>query len=40
MFNPLTFFRRPKAPRESSIFYIYSNPLPVGLREEQQEAHQ
>ncbi|XP_075907450.1 uncharacterized protein LOC142904927 isoform X1 [Nelusetta ayraudi] len=32
--------RRSKASRESSIFYIYSNPLPVGLREEEQQEQQ
>lgn len=37
LFDPLTFFRKSKASRESSIFYIYSNPLPVGLREEEQQ---
>lgn len=38
--NPLTFFRRSEASRESSIYYIYSNPLPVGLREEEEEEEQ
>ncbi|KAM3624468.1 uncharacterized protein V6R79_023949 [Siganus canaliculatus] len=37
--NPLAFFRKPEAAKESSrIYYIYSNPLPVGLKEEEEEA--
>lgn len=38
--NPLAFFRRPEATRDnSSVYYIYSNPLPVGLNEEEEEEH-
>uniref|UniRef100_A0A1A8MA51 Uncharacterized protein n=2 Tax=Nothobranchius TaxID=28779 RepID=A0A1A8MA51_9TELE len=37
--NPLVaFFRRPEAAKDNSrIYYIYSNPLPVGLKEEEEE---
>lgn len=35
--NPLTFFRRPEGPKDSRIYYIYSNPLPVGLKEEEEQ---
>lgn len=36
--NPLAFFRKPEAARDNSrIYYIYSNPLPVGLKEEEDE---
>lgn len=36
--NPLAFFRKPEAARDNSrIYYIYSNPLPVGLNEEEEE---
>ncbi|XP_062244018.1 uncharacterized protein si:dkey-246e1.3 isoform X2 [Platichthys flesus] len=36
--NPLTFFRKPEAAKDNSrIYYIYSNPLPVGLKEEEEE---
>ncbi|TNN57535.1 hypothetical protein EYF80_032259 [Liparis tanakae] len=36
--NPLAFFRKPEAAKDNSrIYYIYSNPLPVGLREEEEE---
>ena len=37
--NPLTFFRKPEAAKDNSrIYYIYSNPLPVGLKEEEETA--
>lgn len=37
--NPLTFFRKQEAAKDnSSIYYIYSNPLPVGLKEEEEEG--
>lgn len=36
--NPLAFFRRPEAAKDNSrIYYIYSNPLPVGVKEEEDE---
>ncbi|XP_047434929.1 uncharacterized protein si:dkey-246e1.3 [Mugil cephalus] len=36
--NPLTFFRKPEAAKDNSkIYYIYSNPLPVGERENEDE---
>lgn len=35
--NPLTFFRRPEGPKASKIYYIYTNPLPVGLKEEEEQ---
>lgn len=35
--NPLSFFRRPEGPKESKIYYIYTNPLPVGLKEEEEQ---
>ncbi|XP_037830493.1 uncharacterized protein si:dkey-246e1.3 [Kryptolebias marmoratus] len=36
--NPLAFFRKPEAAKDNSrIYYIYSNPLPVGLKEEEEE---
>ncbi|XP_059192236.1 uncharacterized protein si:dkey-246e1.3 isoform X1 [Centropristis striata] len=36
--NPLAFFRKPEATKDNSrIYYIYSNPLPVGLKEEEEE---
>lgn len=36
--NPLTFFRKQEAAKDNSrIYYIYSNPLPVGLKEEEEE---
>lgn len=36
--NPLAFFRRTEAAKDNSrIYYIYSNPLPVGLKEEEEE---
>ncbi|XP_031720512.1 uncharacterized protein LOC116392858 isoform X1 [Anarrhichthys ocellatus] len=36
--NPLAFFRKPEAARDNSrIYYIYSNPLPIGLKEEEDE---
>lgn len=36
--NPLALFRRPEAAKDNSrIYYIYSNPLPVGLKEEEEE---
>lgn len=35
--NPLAFLRKPEAPRDNSrIYYIYSNPLPVGLKEDEE----
>lgn len=35
--NPLNFFRKPEAPKDNSrIYYIYSNPLPIGVREEEE----
>lgn len=34
--NPLAFFRKSEAAKDNSkIYYIYSNPLPVGLKEEE-----
>lgn len=36
--NPLAFFRRSEAAKDNSkIYYIYSNPLPVGLKEDEEE---
>lgn len=35
--NPLTFFRRTEGAKDSKIYYIYTNPLPVGLKEEEEE---
>lgn len=36
--NPLTFFRKQEAAKDNSrIYYIYSNPLPVGLKEEEEQ---
>lgn len=35
--NPLTFFRRPEGPKDSKIYHIYTNPLPVGLKEDEEE---
>lgn len=36
--NPLAFFRKPEAAKDNSrIYYIYSNPLPIGLKEEEEE---
>ncbi|XP_061577640.1 uncharacterized protein si:dkey-246e1.3 [Cololabis saira] len=36
--NPLAFFRKPEAAKDnSSIYYIYSNPLPVGVKDEDEE---
>ncbi|XP_078804587.1 uncharacterized protein LOC144992420 [Oryzias latipes] len=38
--NPLALFRRPEAAKDNSrIYYIYANPLPVGLKEEEEETH-
>ncbi|KAM7009023.1 uncharacterized protein LKV04_001069 [Tautogolabrus adspersus] len=35
--NPLAFFRKQDTARNSNkIYYIYSNPLPVGLKEEEE----
>lgn len=35
--NPLAFFRKSEAAKDNSkIYYIYSNPLPVGLKEEEE----
>ncbi|KAM4585057.1 uncharacterized protein PAE49_004421 [Odontesthes bonariensis] len=37
--NPLAFFRRPEAAKDNSrIYYIYSNPLPIGLKEEEEKG--
>ena len=37
--NPLAFFRKPEAAKDNSrIYYIYSNPLPVGVKEEEEEG--
>ncbi|XP_035804975.2 uncharacterized protein si:dkey-246e1.3 [Amphiprion ocellaris] len=37
--NPLAFFRKTEAAKDNSkIYYIYSNPLPVGLKEEEEEG--
>ncbi|XP_040927372.1 uncharacterized protein si:dkey-246e1.3 isoform X2 [Betta splendens] len=39
--NPLTFFRKQEAAKDNSrIYYIYSNPLPVGLKEEEEQRRQ
>ncbi|KAG7223645.1 hypothetical protein INR49_015370 [Caranx melampygus] len=36
--NPLAFFRKPEAAKDNSrIYYIYSNPLPIGVKEEEEE---
>lgn len=36
--NPLSFFRKSEAVKDNSkIYYIYSNPLPVGLKEEEED---
>ncbi|CAN9510092.1 unnamed protein product [Ophioblennius macclurei] len=36
--NPLAFFRKPEGTKDNSrIYYIYSNPLPVGLKEDEEE---
>ncbi|XP_016534928.1 uncharacterized protein LOC107838096 [Poecilia formosa] len=38
--NPLAFFRRPEAAKDNSrVYFIYSNPLPVGLNEDEEEEH-
>lgn len=35
--NPFAFFRKPDAAKDNSrIYYIYSNPLPVGVKEEEE----
>lgn len=37
--NPLAFFRKQEAAKDNSrIYYIYSNPLPVGLKEGEEEC--
>ncbi|XP_034753170.1 uncharacterized protein si:dkey-246e1.3 [Etheostoma cragini] len=37
--NPLAFFRKPEAVKDNSrIYYIYSNPLPVGLKEDEEKG--
>ncbi|XP_041838182.1 uncharacterized protein si:dkey-246e1.3 [Melanotaenia boesemani] len=37
--NPLAFFKKPETTKDNSrIYYIYSNPLPVGLKEEEEEG--
>ncbi|XP_010871053.1 uncharacterized protein si:dkey-246e1.3 [Esox lucius] len=34
--NPLSYFRRQDTPKDNSgIYYIYSNPLPIGLEDEE-----
>lgn len=39
--NPLAFFRRPETAKDNSrIYYIYSNPLPVGVKEEEDELEE
>ncbi|XP_054635793.1 uncharacterized protein si:dkey-246e1.3 [Dunckerocampus dactyliophorus] len=36
--NPLAFFRRAEAAKDNSrIYYIYSNPLPVGAKEDEED---
>nr|XP_057939484.1 uncharacterized protein si:dkey-246e1.3 [Doryrhamphus excisus] len=36
--NPLAFFRRTEAAKDNSrIYYIYSNPLPVGAKEDEED---
>ncbi|XP_049577100.1 uncharacterized protein si:dkey-246e1.3 [Syngnathus scovelli] len=37
--NPLAFFRRADAAKDNSrIYYIYSNPLPVGAKEDEEDT--
>uniref|UniRef100_UPI0037E7A7F7 uncharacterized protein n=1 Tax=Semicossyphus pulcher TaxID=241346 RepID=UPI0037E7A7F7 len=36
--NPLAFFRKQETAKDNKIYYIYSNPLPVGLKEEEEEV--
>ncbi|XP_061536317.1 uncharacterized protein si:dkey-246e1.3 [Phycodurus eques] len=37
--NPLAFFRRAEAAKDNSrIYYIYSNPLPVGAKEDEEDT--
>ncbi|XP_057700001.1 uncharacterized protein si:dkey-246e1.3 [Corythoichthys intestinalis] len=37
--NPLAFFRRAETAKDNSrIFYIYSNPLPVGAKEDEEDT--
>lgn len=37
--NPLAFFRKQDSAKDNNkIYYIYSNPLPVGLKEEEEES--
>lgn len=37
--NPLAFFRRTEAAKDNSrIYYIYSNPLPVGAKEDEEDT--
>ncbi|XP_077427629.1 uncharacterized protein LOC144055500 [Vanacampus margaritifer] len=37
--NPLAFFRRAEAAKDNSrIYYIYSNPLPVGVKEDEENT--
>ncbi|KAG7485809.1 hypothetical protein JOB18_018868 [Solea senegalensis] len=39
--NPLNFFRRPEAAKDNSrIYYIYSNPLPVGVKDEEEDKEE
>ncbi|XP_061888366.1 uncharacterized protein si:dkey-246e1.3 isoform X2 [Entelurus aequoreus] len=36
--NPMAFFRRADAAKDNSrIYYIYSNPLPVGAKEDEED---
>ena len=38
--NPLTFFKKPDSAKDNSnIYYIYSNPIPVGVKDEEEERH-
>ncbi|CAJ1053225.1 uncharacterized protein si:dkey-246e1.3 [Xyrichtys novacula] len=37
--NPLAFFKKQDPAKDNNkIYYIYSNPLPVGLKEEEEES--
>lgn len=37
--NPLSLFRKPERAQDNSrIYYIYSNPLPVGVEEDETKA--
>lgn len=38
--NPLAFFRKHDTAKDnSSIYYIYSNPLPIGVKEDEEEGN-